>query len=518
MGRTLTPAQTPYTPLIAAENIAGGDVIMQSGIDYKAYAAKFIGPATQSAGGASIYSQTGLALSGTWANDCRHQVLQAADGSVFTLEPQASGITGLVLKKFTPEGVFIASTTLNAAGTYFVSSKMVLLSSGDIAVVANSSPSIFFAIVTTSLAIVKALTLISGLLGPGTGGNKLYVMPFTGGFTVVSPGSTGVNLATLNNAGTVTTAGTSIFANFSTWWFASVGMLSNGSIVLCVYSDNAGAQYGIYSTAGAVVKAMASLPGGLAAGGSVYYYSEVSAVSGYFALAYVGVSQYQTLAVFDNTGTLQGAQAVPWTVPVMQANNQMSCKLINDGTSFYWLDAYSAGGKIAKITTTGAMTVGPSFTSVNTSFDAYYNAKTQSIVILFLSGSMYFLAQVPTASWGTLANGKYTVKLPLSGSGNGQHGILGAADGSVLFVDSLPTMILTSIKLFDASIVGVAAGAAAAGATAYVNSAPGNYATTGASYSTAKKFNHSAASVVGVAGQLFPATLNIASVTPRNIN
>lgn len=519
MGRNVTQQPIPYTPLVAGETLAAGDVISQYASDNKAYTSKYLPFATTANQGSAIYANTGLTIGTNFTNYNKQQILQATDGSIFTLEPQASAATGLVIKKYTSTGVFVISTTITSASTY-VAAQMAFLSSGDIALVALQGASVNYAIVTNNLVTVKAITS----LGSTSTSTKMYLLPSTGGgFSVVTLliSSPNLYITTINNAGTITTASTSIQTNFTSFGNFSAAMLSSGNIAIAYSSDTVNPQYAIYTTAAVAVKAWANLPSGTV----VAYTVDMASVPGYFAVVYGGSSGAALIAVFNNAGTQQGSSVSPSTPTLGTNGTNQTNKFTTDGTNFYWIVG-SASLLTAKITTAGVLTAGPTSIGITacTGLDSYWDTKTSSLVVVSFSANIYTFFYISASSWSTSSSvNYYTLTLTSGGYGNGGYqGVILGVDGSCLMgescVNSLAAMYFGSIKPYNSSIIGVAAGAAASGSTVYVNSAVGNYATTTATSTTGVKFNHSTAPILGAAGQVFPNTINIQTPTIRNIN
>jgi hypothetical protein len=466
----------------------------------------------------------------------RLPLLGDSTGDFYVVGPN-SGADGLVVYKYSPLGVLLWSAVVNSASSACYQPKLLFLSNGNllVAYIVGSAPgSVRFAILTTSLSVVLAETTVASAEFPNNGGNFLSVVALTaGGFALCyqSNASTlDIELGIYSNSGTATFGPATISNNSPTPGIqapapVAMAQLTNGNLLIAYNAlnsatgaasstSNAIVGYGIWSTSGTQVLAFsASAPSGFPTGAATgnYYRAEISVLgSGYAAVMFADNASCPFILVLNNAGAIQGSAYVG--TAASGVGNSPNCKLLNDGTQFYFLFTPASPDTeagIITITSGGAATLNqqiPALLAVTwggsppvDAIDAYIENGLM-IGVFYRSGSggsgaaaEFFVIQL--ADFSTLTP---VTALP-TGQGYGYPSIISAGDNCFALVmedSATPAMSLSVVKYCDTCILGVANSSATRGGQVQIVVDPESYNTLLLVGTPVVKFDHTSGSTL----------------------
>jgi len=370
--------------LIAGDAITKDDLVEVSALtgkvypvevsDYSAVPTVTYGTAQTSTATGEIVATTYIVLGNTLAYARQQVLVNDTDKSIYTLTNHLIA-NGLLLTRFTPNGDILFSVDIDATATAYNNHHMFYLSNGNIAVVAMSSTSYYYAIYDTSLNVVTAKTTSAETcLAAG----RLSAIALSGGgFAVVFQQLTNPllsRLATYDNAGAIVLAATTIWTRTGTTGpqYHKIEQLSSGNIVVAVSSANTvasiGLFHGIVTTGGVSVLAFTNLDTTSAA-----LLPELSILTGYYCIARKENGTVNA-SVFNNAGTIQGAETS--TVSSTSVNENFA-KLVNNSVDTFWLlcpSATPAKTVLVKIPITGTNYVTTAVQATGTLYDCHIDA------------------------------------------------------------------------------------------------------------------------------------------------
>jgi hypothetical protein len=411
----------------------------------------------------------------------RYPSQQGADGSLFALVNKSTSGTAISVSKLNPvANAEIASLLLDSPGPLISSAQLLKLSNGNFAAIwssGGSGTSYWFAIFDSTLTPIVTKTLIDTIANAPS---QPYSIALSGGgFAITYQKSNAQMLAIRNNNGGITLAPTSVFAlsgGISKSTSSILGELSSGNIVLAfksAYTTTSGFYCGIYGATGSVVSAIASLDTT-----AEYAWIEFSAMPGYFSLAttigFTGIKSW----IFNNEGTLQGANFSGSTSNPGGAQ----FKLVNDGANDFFLiwddSSFNSSKSITRLPKTGT-----SYVTNHWSVALIYGAFIDG----FVERGMIYVQQYVSEDAATAGAVFSTSTLARITTGVSNAGVpalaaialsvLPLGDFSVLLyaTNSAGQPTLCVLKYAYTSIVGVAQEGTAAGTMVSLSVAPGPY-------------------------------------------
>lgn len=477
--------------------------------DYAAVGTVSLGTAQTSEATGRIVAQTSI-VGGVTQNKHRQAILSDnTTGNIFTLASYAASAVGASLKKYSAAGALLG--TIDLQTTVATSEHNIFrLSNGYICCVwMSSTTAISFAIYTTQLVLVKAVTVAATT----TASSTYSVTPISsGGFAVVYHTAASAltnSLVVFNNAGTVTLAATTVWTRTGTNGAQHHKMLqlSDGNLGVAISSSNTvssiGLHYLVVSTAGGIVKAPTVLDS--VSNSAV---PELSVLTSYFSIA-IANGTTQKAYVFNNAGTMQGAEYSVATTAGSGTSN--SIKLLSDGTNFWLIHPQNTGSieQLVKIPITGtnyvSTNVTTSTTQYNFSVDAFYEA-----------GYICAVSQAATNATPTVwvVSTDTGILVAPNGSAFGTSpGTTGASDARVIpggdrsficmyyYVTTAGTYFSVG-KYAETALIGVAQLGGAGGTTGRVYAQAGVYQTTVTPGSSGVAVDHSVNPVVGQKGTI----------------
>jgi hypothetical protein len=502
-------------PIIAGENFSRQDLAFINAVNGKAYRCRVTdyaaiptisyGTPQTSAATGMVVAQTTVVSSQTPAYS-RQAVVRDANGNIFT-HTHASVSAGMKLNKYSPKGALLGSVTIDAANTY-QNQHILLLSNGNVAVLAQVSNGITYAVCDSDLGIVLAATTVSD---PA----NLNVMYWSasalsgGGFALVYQQDANkllTRLTTYSNAGAVVQPATTIWTRSTTAGdqFHKIDQLSDGNLVIAVVSQGTtvGLYHGIVTIAGASVLSFTQLDPT-----NMSWFPELSVMPGYYCIANQNGSNIKAW-VFNNAGALQGGAYTA----ASGANGDGRDKLVNDGVCFWYLADYSATTSmgITKIPITGTnyRTTYLGNVGYNEFKDGFY--QDSCFVFAHMQGAganTPYLFVFDTATL-VLTGASHTAFGSAAGGTSGRyHRMIPAGDGAFICLYDYQSSGATNLcigKYANTAVIGVAAANATVGAAVHLLQGAGAYSVNQIAGSGGVAFDMSATSACyGNKGTLF---------------
>jgi len=320
---------------------------------------------------------------------------------------------------------------------------------------------------------------------------------------------TAQRLAIYSNAGVATYGPATINTWAGTGGNTSTVMteLSSGNIAIACNSGsgtNPGLYHAIRNTAGAQVLAFTRLETPLI--NNALTAPEISSMTGFYSVA-IGNGTNMKAYVFDNAGATQGAAFSSASTVVAE----MNAKLFNDGTVFYLIWADNSGSSVTKLTklpTTGTnyvsyiITTAIAYTGTVGGVDAFIergmivairSSKDTTAPTLGVIGTDGLVKKTATA---------ITASAPTNGSRDASITPIGDFSFLICYDDEQIAQYFMQGKYANASVLGVATVAAAAGTTALVAQNIGAYAVNYIGGTSPKTFDHSSANIYGNKGAI----------------
>jgi hypothetical protein len=319
--------------------IASGDVVLIGGPGGELWSAGTSDYAAVPSAG-SLQAQTSI-VAQAMPGSSRQPIARDKLGNLYIAGTKAGG--NLVLYKYTPSGTLTASAVLDATATSVNTAQIFQLQNGAFAVVyARATGALYFVVFDA------ALSIIAGPISVATEYHSTNVVYHAscslsgGGFAIAyqTNAGTGISLATYSNIGAVVLAAVSIqtLASGAAQQFLRLEQLSSGNLV-CGYRGSMTAG-GIAGTSFNIITV-----GGSAVIGPVSVdtvatigFLELNVLTGFFAIADANGTNL-IAGVYNDAGTVQGTGYSVGNTLNSIAYPQI--KLTNDGTQF-WLVWFSS--------------------------------------------------------------------------------------------------------------------------------------------------------------------------------
>lgn len=441
----------------------------------------------------------------------RQPVYRASNGDIYTAGANAANGFGMAVYRYSAAGALLGKLVVSAFSALNYDPHMVVLSSGNFAVTYSDGIDLYYAVVDQTLAFVKSPTLVdpinpdqkNSIIALGGGG---FMITWHHKATVIHQ-----KIAVFSNAGSVVTASALIMtwaAGQSSAIHSRMVELSNGNIAIAYQSamtGTPGLYIGVVSPLGAIVVAFTNY-----STDPTVISPEIAAMPGFFCVSIfgTGTNTFKTF-VFTNAAVQQGAT---YSVASLNATSgqHLTSRLISDG-SVFWFAFYDGAAdfrfKLVKITAAGVVAATHLLGNVGISnsliyFDMFI--EWGRIVITSLrndQGVGYFTVFNLT----TLL--QESVAQSLGGMLGVSHKVIPAGDFTFLIAHggntgSGSTTGFSLYKYANATIIGVAATAAAAGGFTPVATLAGAYTINTMKGSPVKVFDHKSATIPGNAGVL----------------
>lgn len=500
--------------ITAGEELNRDDLVSLYAVDGKAYRVRVTDyaavptmtygtPQTSEVTG-RLVAQTSIVSSPQTYTLARQAVVRAENGNIYTLTDDGAS-TGLRLTRFSAMGAVLSTVVIvAAASTDYRQHHLLLLSNGDLAVIAfrqDAEYAVRYAVYTANLVLVKALTSIES---SGNGISYFSACGLSGGgFAIVYQQSANPllsRLATFDNAGNVALAATTVWTRTgnSSGQYHKILQLSSGNLVIAVSSSNStgstGLYHGVVTTAGASVLAFTSLDII-----SAPIFPELSVLAGYYCISRLNGAD-QRAFICNNAGALQGAGFTGVTTIGADANANCKTKLLNDGAAFWLLwprDGANSSEVLTKLPTTGTGYISENMPSMYSYYlDAFCEGGNIVIVVQTGTGNTAPAFLVASTSTGRPIHTSLTTFGLAPGTASGKyHRVIPGGDGTFICVYDQATSQSTNLcvgKYANTSIVGVAAATTAAGALVPVKQSAGAYTCNAIAGTITKPFDMSA--------------------------
>lgn len=488
--------------LKAGATIAQNDVVLLAG-DRLAYPAETADYAAKPTIGDSIAGASlGSSASGGPTSYDRYSIVRADNGDIY----MGSGATsnpaqGMAVYRYSAGGTLLGYTEVDSFAAQCYEPHMVQLSNGNLAVIYSNGINIKYAVVSPTLAIVKAATTIEGIHSNQK--NSLVALPGGGFLTIWQKGGAGAQhrVAVYDNSGTVVTAANT----FYTWpsaqdVSANLAVLSNGQIAFVAGAvTTTGIFAGTFMASGAVSVAITSI----FAGTNCYDKPNLSVLTGFFALS-----------IRDNTSGQVKAMALTNNCAVQGSVFASNCggdgmrgsTLANDGVDF-WMSYVVGTGSIfpvVKLTTAGVSTTfsvaGYSTGMGGLALDSFweknrlvvaYNSPTEAPKF-FVFNTVSLLAESISISSGGATD-------------IGDRKIIPGGDFSFLYCNYVTSIgvVFGGVKYMSTAIIGVATAATVAGSQVALQPSAGAYTCNPLKGGASKAFDHTAATLIGNKGVVY---------------
>jgi hypothetical protein len=494
----------------------------------------------------NILAQTSINASAT-PGAARMPVVRDALGNIYTLGTNSSG--NAVVYKTSPKGVLLGSLVLDGAATSVNTPKLLPLSNGTFAAVyARAAGVLYFATFDAALDIITGPTTV-GTEYHST--NLVYhdaVALSGGGFAIAfqSSAGTAVNLVTVNNAGTVTLAATSIqtLASTAAQEYLLIRQLASGNLQVAMRGamtsgGNAGTSLVIVTTGGAAAFGPTNVDNTATLG-----FLEMTVLAGGTSAIAVANGTNLKCGVYNASGALVGSQFS--VADTLNSVAYPQVRLTNDGSN-YWLAYFGSaanGVNVVQIPAAGASTGvsqnGFASATFSTSTFALDAAIINGLLVVFAassstSGQYWLTIGLPDASLGIvepyLRTGATSFGTAAATTGSNWPSILSGGGGlyggtspptnypqnpsycgdwtAILVYDQQNTAAtyMGIVKVEASSIVGVVYGSGVAagnnGASVSVNPGAGSYPATMLAGTPGTSFDHSANIPAGNKGSIF---------------
>lgn len=517
MGRSISASPAPIYSnslnILANEYLAANDLVEMDAITGKASRVRvtdYAAVPTMNYGTAQTTTATGMILAQTEVINTqtlaysRQAVVQSSDGSIFTLTNNSGvQVQGVKLNKYSPVGALLGTVIVDGTGATYHNYHLLLLSNGNLACVAQTLSSLYYAIYDQNLSVIRA-----GGNAADFAANALYYFSAValsgGGFAIVYQQDTNLlltRLMTFDNAGTQVLAPTTIWTRTGTagTQYHKMAQLSDGNLAIAVVcsagTGSIGLNHGVVTTGGATVLAFNNKT---TAGNSTF--PELSVLPGYYCFSHANGTN-QVAYVCNNAGIVQGAG---FTAATTSGNASNKTKVVNDGTTFYllWHRSSDTGAMLTSLPTTGTGYVDAMLSTAL--YDYYLDAfcENGAIICATMRGGTTVSPQLYVARISTMAlvSTSGTLFGVNSNVTNGQyHRLIPGGDCSFICLYDYASAAKTNLcvgKYANTAIIGVANANANAAALCNVSQNAGAYSCNPIIGSLTKAFDMSATSTL----------------------
>lgn len=510
--------------LVAGESLATKDLAEIDGYYSKAYRVRVsnyaaignvdYGTAETDAATGRIVAQTSVVASQSVAY-ARQALITDSSGNIFTLTDAAAG-AGLRLSKFSPAGALLGYVDI-AAATQRYNHQILLLSNGNIACLAYSGSNVEYAVYDANLVNVAALATVAASPNAYFAACALS----GGGFAVLYQKNSNPLLScikTFNNSGANVLAETTVWTRTGTTGtqYHKMLQLSSGNLAIAVSSNNTVSSIGLYcgviTTAGAIVKAIASLD----ATSGMSWYSNLAVMTGYFAVGMANGTD-QKAYIFDNAGTQQGS---PFSAATTAGTGFSRTKIISDGAAFWLIWHRNSDSKCCTtklpVSGTGYTTVvtTTSTTQYNFHIDVFYDNGLICAISMTGTNTAPTFWVISTVTGGLVDSaGTAFGVAPGTSCGTFPRVIAGGDRSFVASYDYVSTAstLLCVGKYAKTSVIGVVQSAAVADAKVRMYSQAGAYEINAVLGSVAG-FDHTTNSLTGNKGAILPLGVTLRGI------
>lgn len=497
-----------YSTPIAGRDLAANDAVL-IGPKGKAVPARVTDYAAVGTKGFSLLPKTSIGAAQA-SLDPQMKAVQCDDGCFIVPAADGAG-TQFTLSKYTAAGVLVRVSATYGVGAGVADLKIFrLVGSTNFALVCQG----YVAVFDQNLNAVSA-PAASGVGDDSTTSGSLDAIPLSGGgFAVCARNTATQKLAIFSNAGAAVLAATTIQAWTGTAGnvYAKLAELSSGNVAIAMcskYATTKGLYHAIYTQAGVAVVASANLDTSTPTDVQA---PTLLAVAGYYHIASpAGAKVY----VRTNAGAAQTNYALASNTGSSNVNWAL---LVSDGTyvwCVYWRSTLGQLGiyktdLLGAAVANGYLTGWTAGSNPNPNIDGYLDAASGLLVLGFQIATQPYYGVLDLVGFAP-----YTPMTAIGTSvtsGGTYTGVTDLGDGVFAMVfdqASAAGTFVTLIKAFNTGVAGVAAGAAAAGATVSVNGNVGTFACNALKGSASVLFDHIAGPVPGVLGALALNALQI---------